>query len=341
MSIFGRRPKAAPATPIDEFWQWWAQEGERGMMTAIKRGKFQKIGEAATARVDAMSSQLNWAALPGTLSHHCLYVSSAGDPTLRPLVERWVRAAPARSDDWEFSATRPRNPDALPNAVEVDGVDVWPMESRVDFEVDTRRSKLDIRLYNPRFVDLDGDAVDRCVYMFLDWALGEDAVERWIGGIETTHIEPEQAITLDVLAETVSAMVEEFAEPRMVLMESTTPAGKPRFIMATAPLQSQNHPLFDRHSQIWLPYEPREDTGLPTDDSLTALREIEDRLVDALEHRAVLLVHESWEGQRLLHFYSDSHDPEARSIIDRVADPAASAIRHSIDPGWRDLSRYK
>ena len=108
MKLFSRRPKKTSAATIEAFWEWWGAEGARRFAAAIDQNSFDTIAEDTSARVDAMNNRLGWETGPGAASAHCLYVSSGGDPQLRPLVERWLKAAPPADETWEFASARRR-----------------------------------------------------------------------------------------------------------------------------------------------------------------------------------------------------------------------------------------
>ena len=118
------------------------------------------------------------------------------------------------------------------------------------------------------------------------------------------------------------------------------PSGYQRLLTIVRPLTYLDHPLLDLHTRVWVGFHGRTDEGFPTEVSLFSLRAFEDRVLEALGERGVMLVHETWEGQRLFHFYTDSQDADARRLIDEIAGPEATKIAHSLDPGWSDLKRF-
>ena len=46
------------------------------------------------------------------------------------------------------------------------------------------RQLLDVRLWHPRFAEVDEQTRMQAAFLYLDHLLGEDDVERWIGAIE-------------------------------------------------------------------------------------------------------------------------------------------------------------
>ena len=81
--------------------------GEARIRAAIEDRKLDEalIAEV-TAKVQAVDPKLNWELGPGGTAQHALCLSSGGDPELRRLTARWLRAAPATDAVWEFHPAR-------------------------------------------------------------------------------------------------------------------------------------------------------------------------------------------------------------------------------------------
>ena len=80
--------------------------------------------------------------------------------------------------------------------------------------------------------------------------------------------------------------------------------------------------------------------GLPGPDGLARLRDLEDDLVAALGGRAELLAHESRDGVRLFHLYSDGEDQNATDLVARWAGQRGLGLEQHPDPAWRDLRAF-
>ena len=108
MAFFRRSkgaPTAPPQHPVSSFWQWWAAEGHQ-----IDPTKPSKATDALNERLGAIHPDLTWQFGAGEGSHHCLTVSSGGVAQVRPLAERWLRAAPRPDETWEFGPASSATP---------------------------------------------------------------------------------------------------------------------------------------------------------------------------------------------------------------------------------------
>lgn len=104
---------------------------------------------------------------------------------------------------------------------------------------------------------------------------------------------------------------------------------------------ADDSPHLDTHVGIRVAFTDVEESGLPGDTSLTALRELEDHLMQRLGDSGRVVAHETTNGVRVLHLYTDSTTPAVEQIksalggwtesqprVDVAADPAWDAVRH-------------
>jgi hypothetical protein len=178
-------------------------------------------------------------------------------------------------------------------------------------------------------------------FLLLDWLLGEDGVERWIGSVEPASLRPENATQASSLTATVAELAARRKEPSWVLMEGSTPAGARRIATARRPLRWIDQPLLDQHNEIRIPYTDAQSDGMPSVGELEHLRALEDDLTGLLGQRVELLAHETGEGARLMHVYSDSEDQNVTALISDWAQLNAATLSHRHDPAWRDLDAFR
>src|SRR3712207_5558865 len=91
--IFRRRVRRDPSAAIESFWQWWATARPRAE-NMIGGAPDDTLVAELSARVSAIHPELQWEFTAGSDAAHLLVVTSAGDPGLRSLAERWRRASP-------------------------------------------------------------------------------------------------------------------------------------------------------------------------------------------------------------------------------------------------------
>jgi hypothetical protein len=107
------------------------------------------------------------------------------------------------------------------------------------------------------------------------------------------------------------------------------------------PLRPARFPLFDTYVGVTLPYRTFNEGQFPVGESLTALRDFEDRLGRLIGADGALVAHETSRGSRRLHFYVDSESdagtrvaplmaqwPEGRARLTTEGDPRWKHTRH-------------
>lgn len=327
--------------PIAEFWHWWKSEGRAAVTAAIDAQDFGSLPGLITQKVHSIHPELVWELGSGRSSQHCLTVSAGGVSVARPSAERWRRSAPDADAVWEYVAARQRSADAGSARLEFEGVPLSLAEAILGVEVDEERASVNVAMFHPAFGQLAPEQRMHVVFLALDWALGEDDVERWLGSIELADARPPSGVGLAELPGIVDALAARTSET-WVMMEAPAKRGQRRIVQAQRPLRWIDQPLFDLHSEVVLDYKTSRPDGLPDEDALDRLREQEDSLVEAAGSRAKLLVLDTSGGRRTLHLYSDSEDQNAADIITRWAAATPGArVTHSLDPSWTHLRIYR
>lgn len=336
MSLFRRRPTPSP---IAAFWEWWGNEGEELFAQAESPGRLEKVVKQVNARVDAIHPELQWETSAGITADQTLCVTGGGIPELRPIAERWLRSAPPANSEWEFAAARRRDAHLMDAQLGFAGSTLDLALTRATIDVDDDRLVVDVCIYHPAFAEVPREAAQQATFLILDWLLGEDDVERWIAGIDCVSVDPASSMPIIAVRETVDAMATRHVDPVWIVLEATTSQGDRALITAMRPLRWIDHPLLDLHSEIHVPFASRRDDGLPTTEALDYLREYEDEFVDEMGVRGMLLAHETFDGQRVFHVYTDSEDQNARNIIDGFR-PEDGTCEHALDPSWKHMRPF-
>ncbi|WP_432836999.1 DUF695 domain-containing protein [Dactylosporangium sp. CA-092794] len=343
--IFGRsRRKAGDAGAIVEFWAWWPTVRDAAE-AAISTGDWGRLTPQFNRRIEAIHPGLQWEFTSGTTARHALVVSPAGDAELRPVAARWGALAPPADATWEYLTARKASPEVFAATIELgQGVKLDLAGMRFAFARGGESPEIDVAAYHPGFAMLEEGARGQVTFLSLDWLLGEDGVEEWIGAISWVTKEPPGAAVPAELAAAVEALREEYRTPQWVLMSSELPDGSPVIATAQRPLRPVRWPRFDTHVAITLPYRHSNPAGLPESASLTALREFEDTaLSTAAGSDGVLLAHETSRGARTLHYYVDADSPAADDLAEAAGwwpDGRARVERH-FDPGMERIRRFR
>jgi hypothetical protein len=345
MRLFGRKgadeADEEAGDGIAEFWAWW-QESRPGLDSLVANGDVEGLEERLAPAVAAIHPGLVWEVAPGKEAAHALVVTAAGDPELRSLAHRWAKAAPSSDMLWEYHPSRQTNPQAMDLTLDVGGFEFALDKLMLGLRVPRDQPRVDVSAYHPIFGELDEDTRMEATLLALDWLLGEDDVARWVGEITPATFQPIDSVAAVHLPAVVADVASGYTEEEWVLLEGQTGSGAPLVATARHPLRPVDYPLFDQHIAITLPYTHRDENGLPVGDSLTALRDFEERLAARLlklRDDAVLAAHMSAEGHRIIHVYADPTGDaaihakelivsweEGEPRVDVAADPSWSAV---------------
>jgi len=323
--------------PVEDFWGWWASAGRAAAEAGIGGAGFEGFTGEMTTRVQAMHPDLAWELAPGERAEHALVVTAAGVPALRRLAERWYQHAPAAGAVWEYHPARQASPSSLGAVLELGGQMLRLAELTFDLHVDNDRDLINTVVFHPLFATMPSDARYQVGFLALDWALGEDGVTRWVGGVDTTDTRPSAGVAADGLIETVEALAGRAGWPRWVLLHGER-EGAVIHASLCVPAKWVDHPLMDLHLTVALPFAGQTPQGLPGPSSLDLLRALEDELTDRLEPRALLVAHETTCGVRTLHLYADSDAPDLpEQVRDAVAGWPGASVNSNLDAGWRAI----
>ena len=201
-------------------------------------------------------------------------------------------------------------------------------------------------MFHPVFADLDPHSRSQVAFLALDATLGEHDVELWIGEVTASEISPVDGFGLRALRAVVRdhsrAKVDEDGRPSWILMQGETPQG-PLLAAAQVPLHPATAPHLGTHVAVLLPYRHRTAEGLPADASLSALRQFEDGLAQAMGTDGQVVAHQSSNGTRVLHLYVDdtsgaTHRAKAAA---RQWPEGKAHVQAMADPGWHSVSHLR
>ena len=339
MALFRRRP-ADPAAGIAGFWSWWTTEGAAHCAEEVTAGRAESLAGLLGRAVEGVHRDLSWELGPGGTSEHVLVVTAAGDPELRAVARRWLLAAPPADAVWEYADARPIE-QQLDWGLSVEGRTVDAAAVVATWTRAGRRPELDVALHHPALAALPEGTRGELTFLLLDHALGETAVETWVGAVDALVTPPSDRDggsvgDLAALRSAVQELAAEHAGETWALLEASTADGQPVLASVRQPLRPAVAPHLDRHLRVDLPYTDLTDAGLPGPASLEPLRELEDDLGARLGHDGRVVASETSGGLRTLHVYVDSTTDAAFRVEPLVAGWPQGRPRTALaaDPGW-------
>lgn len=341
MELFGRKDEPGdPHEGIVAFWLWWEQ-GRAEVEALLEAEDMAALTELLGPKVAAIDPGLVWEIVPGRQAAQALVVTAAGAPDVRPLAHRWVKMAPPADEEWEFHPARQPNPAAMEVRLQVEGRDFGLDRLVLGLRAPHGSPRVDVAVFHPIFPDLEEETRQEAAVLALDWLIGEDEVARWVGEITAAAAEPIDSVPAVHLPAVIAEQARDYGESQWLDLEGQFPNGAKLEARALFPLRPVDHPLYDRHLTITLPYAEADADGLPTGGSAKALEEFTERLSAGLRD-ALLTVHISGEGDRILHVYADP-DGDAEQVTRLLADtwPEGKAqVEAEDDPGWITISPF-
>ena len=344
MAIIHRRRRRAVDrvdTRARRFWSWWAG-AQDGVAAASDAGDGQRVRQLVEPRARTYHRDLSWHVGPGTHARRMLVLTGARHPALRGIAERWRLAGPADDAEWEFHAALPPEPSAFSGPVQVGDRRIDPGAATALATADDRRYRLDLVVHHPAFVGLEDAARERVAAVLVGWALGEDETDRWIGRIATSGQPALDAVPVSMLGEITVQLATRWGGERWATLEG---AFDDRRLIARVrhPLHRVDHPLFDEHIAVRLPYTDALPDGLPAESAVAELEAFEEALLARLRSDALLVARQTTSGERLLHFYANSASRRAyaiRGMLLRYAGPIGS-VQAEYDPGWQHIDHLR
>lgn len=331
----------APA--IEAFWTWWEDSGRVACEQAVESNAFDEVAGDLQQLVKAIDPGLELEFGKGALSKLYLCVTAGGRPGLRPTAERWLLAGPLSDDTWEYRAARASDHSVFEEGepFEVGGLTVDPDQLRLGIWIDDERQIVDVELWHPGLASAAPEQRRTAASLMLDWLLGEDACERWIGRVDLVDAEPEGALLPLEFVTAVEELERRHLEPTYALMSGTMES-RPVIIIARRPLKRVEFPLFDLRVDARLVLDDPTSDGFPDPDLLDGLTLLEDDFSSRLGDQGVVAAVVTHSGVRTFHIYCDQEGTGPAIAQEWVAAHPDQTIVLSfeLDPAWEAVAPY-
>ncbi len=338
----GRKPSDA----AQDFWAWWSTAHDEMAQMVDGADPSRALAELA-ARLERVDPRLTLSLVPGRRARRAVVASGGGDPEARATAERWVRCGPAADEVWEYLPARPPNPAALSGELTVGDRTVDVARTVVAARADDATCRLDLAVHHPAFPDLPHQARIQVAALVLDWALGEDDVQRWVGPVRTLEVPPLDPVPASGLTPLVGQLRERWGGQRWAVLEGLDNRGRPVAAAVRHPLHQVDYPLFDLHLAVVLPFtgghESGPSAGLPDEVEQGDLQAFQLNLLDHLDGMVVPVAQETAGGRRVLHLYGESTGPAAARIEALLGGYrcGTAALIATPDPRWEAITHLR
>ncbi len=318
---------------IDEFWAFWARRRDALAEVVGKTEMPDDLIEEVTEAVNALHPDLAWEFGPGVRAEEAFAVCGEGDANLRLLAERWRAAAP-EDPGFDFFSTRQPMSEPWNQRLTYEGVELPLSDLRFRTERDDLRRIIHLQAYHPRFPDMDREAAGRALFIMLDQALGEDGVERWLGGIEAVLEPVADERGLAALLEEVDE-VSKLDPEQWAVVESEGDEGEPEVFLLNLGLKRWDHPWSDTWCVVRLPYDGNEQ-HMPSSAQQESLNELEDGLREWLGDDAVYVGRRTGGDERKIFFYVSGAAGTADRLLAWTRGCGREArLEVTEDPSWQ------
>ena len=328
---------------IEEFWKWWPEARARISAGIEARKLDEALIAEITAKVQAVDPKLTWELGPGGAAQHAFCLSSGGDPALRRLTARWHRAAPAADAVWEFLPARRGAPGLSDAKLQIAEHTVPLGEMRFTATIDPHRELMNVTSFHPAFAAMPDEMRGMTTFITLDRVLGEDTIQRWLGGVRVS-VEPlEQGAPFAMLIEAVGLLSRDATGERFTSLQGQAPDGRPILATINLALKRIDHLACDTRLSVDVALLDPAPDGTPNDDDAEALSDIEDELEEMITGDAVYFGRETVHGRRALHWFVAPDHPIRAALEAWAARHADRDVRltWAPDPRWATADRFR
>ena len=193
------------ATRVDQFWNWWTKNAERIQKSAEEDGG-QVMEEELTQQVLQLGPNFSWSFGPPPEGQegYSFTLSPSGERGLFFLTSFWLSQAPELSG-WHFYSSQPPNADLSTAEVQIDEETILTAEGvHLTMTPAAKGQEFDLVAWSPVFEGLSPQDSRYLVFLFLEAALGENGLARWVANVSLGDKEPKDGFPLTDLSKQIS-----------------------------------------------------------------------------------------------------------------------------------------
>jgi hypothetical protein len=195
---------------------------------------------------------------------------------------------------------------------------------RFDISVDEERMELDLVVAHPAFPLLDDDTRGQVGFLGLDNILGEEDVERWIGGLQWSERPPSGGVDAGELRSQVDRLATTAPSGEWAVLR-----GEDAIAIAARPLRPVDHPYFDELCELTAVVE-----------ELSELQDREEELTAHFGERAFHAASLTLGAERTAFVYVD-REQSTSTELGAWASARGYEFRCSHDPAWEAVRPFR
>jgi hypothetical protein len=222
------QPEKAPPTPeptapelltlkerVTAFWEWYVSVADR-FYAEIESKRCGELEPEVSAKVNELLGGMAWVFGPGENQQgHSFTLTPEGDRHRRLVAQYWLAQAP-EIPGWTFYASRqPSELHRSGHSIRIEDMSFGAHEIWLTPSVDAEAESVDLTVWHPLFDRIDNGLRWTVVFLWLDEALGEDAVSQRVGEIKLGDGKLADSIPLSELPEYIAELEAERGWKRM------------------------------------------------------------------------------------------------------------------------------
>ena len=193
---------------VQGFWKWFEKNADY-LFKAVKNGNSVELTDETIRQVDQLMPGLAWCYGPGKMPDtYSFTLSPEANRSFQFLTRFWLEQAP-KIPNWEFHCARQPSPDPSGHSISIGGREFSIAEMWLKPEVDQETKMINISVWHPHFNIMEDNARFQILFLWLDEVLGETGTEQWVGQVDFSTEEFEEAIPLLELDSFITEMIEE------------------------------------------------------------------------------------------------------------------------------------
>jgi hypothetical protein len=213
------QPEKAPPTPeptapelltlkqrVTAFWEWYASVAGR-FYSEIDSKRCGDLEPEVSAKVNELLGGMAWVFGPGANgAGHSFTLTPEGNRHRRLVAQYWLAQAP-EIDGWTFYASKqPSEMHRMGQTMRIQDLSFGANEIWLTPSVDAEAESVDLMVWHPLFDRIDNRLRWTVVFLWLDEALGEDAVSQRVGEIRLGDTKLAAALPLSELPEYIAEL---------------------------------------------------------------------------------------------------------------------------------------